>query len=105
MTIDALRRGWPEPILAGHYSFRTDPADGATDLLLLAPINAVLHTGFRSKKLLQVHVDGRPVMSVFNGNHWPHLPPGPKLWTVGPDPQPLLLLRQHPFAAAPWTRA
>lgn len=74
-----LRRGWPEQVLTGRYSFATRRRDGlvrglfeAADLLTDGLIDP------QRKRQLHLRIDGRPAMIVLRESH-PHLPPGVKI--------------------------
>lgn len=90
-----LRRGWPEQILNGRYSFATYEPDSTMKRLI--DWADLLTDGLierRPKHELHLRIDGQAVMIVLTGQY-PHLPPGIKV-CGGPPATPLLVLRRRP---------
>ena len=86
-----LRRGWPERILNGRYSFATYQRDSTAQRLI--DWADLLTDGLierRPKHELHLRIDGQTVMIVLTGRY-PHLPPGIKICGGSPA-APLLVL-------------
>src|SRR5690349_19918143 len=100
MQIDILRRGWPEQILTGRYSFATRRRDGlvqglfdAVDLLTDGLIDR------RRKRQLHLRTGAEPTMVVLKETY-PQLPPGVKICGVSPFAV-LLVLCERPAYGPP----
>jgi len=96
-----LRRGWPEQVLTGRYSFATRRRDGlvqglfdAADLLTDGLIDP------KRKRQLHLRVDGQPAMIVLT-EPYQQLPPGIKICGGSPLGALLVLCQRqvrHPSA-------
>ncbi|RSM64341.1 hypothetical protein DMB66_20810 [Actinoplanes sp. ATCC 53533] len=100
MQIDMLRRGWPEQILTGRYSFATRRRDGlvqglfeAVDLLTDGLIDK------KRKRRLHLRIGGEPAMLVLKETYpqSPHLPPGIKLCGASPVAALLVLCERRAY--------
>jgi len=94
VEIDMLRRGWPEQLLTGRYSFATYRRGGVLQELI--DWADLLTDGLierHQKRELHLRADGRTVMIVLTGRY-PHLPPGIKVCGGSPA-SPLLVLCQR----------
>ncbi|MEU7907578.1 hypothetical protein [Actinoplanes sp. NPDC049118] len=91
MHIDMLRRGWPEAVLTGRYSFATRRRDGLVQGLFDAAdvlTDGLIEKGRRDQ--LQLRIGGQPSMIVLTGAY-PGYPPGIKICTISPA-EPMLVL-------------
>jgi hypothetical protein len=73
VSIDALRQGWPEPVLTGRYSFATREVDG-----IMQGVYAAVELGtfglveMDRRRRLQIRIDDVPVMTAQRRGE-PHL--------------------------------
>jgi len=93
-----LRRGWPEQILTGRYSFATRRRDGlvqglfdAVDLVTDGLIDK------RRKRQLHIRIGGEPAMLVLKETYpqSPQLPPGIKICGASPVAALLVLCERR----------
>jgi hypothetical protein len=84
VQIDILRRGWPEQVLTGRYTFATRRRDGL--LQRLFDTADILTDGLIEKERrdqLHLRIDEQPAMIVLTGAYQ-QLPPGIKICGLAP---------------------
>jgi hypothetical protein len=94
VQIEVLRRGWPEQVLTGRYSFVTRERDGVVQGLF--DVADLLTDGLvdkRHPRQLHIRIAGRPVMMVL-AKEYRQLPPGIKICSGSPVAT-LLVLRER----------